>query len=298
MAPVSLALLVASLLSAPASATTWWLAAPEEEAPLRLALAEIWPEAPLRLRVGEPLDPRDDVWAEDGVLYVVQGEERWSRAVPPDPWLQVALARAWLRPVVEAPPPVRVEPAPTAAEVEPPPVSDVFTVVEAGAGQRLPQQNPAVRLAAATGLARGAWAVSFRTEVEAGRGERATAAYGESGQDALDATRIGMYLGLERAAEPRPDLAMGVEGRLGTRVVHTTVPLYTASSGLQAGPSLSAVATARRQGPGAVQPTCSLSLTWDPALQTLRALQTDEGAQSPDVQALAVFVDVGMRISR
>jgi hypothetical protein len=44
--------------AAPASATTWWVASPEEQAALELALAEIGPEAALTVRVGEPLEPR------------------------------------------------------------------------------------------------------------------------------------------------------------------------------------------------------------------------------------------------
>jgi hypothetical protein len=296
----ALSLLTLLWLEAPASATTWWISGPEQQAELQQALDEIWPEAPVRLRVGEPLEPRDDVWIEGDVLFAARGEARWSRPVPPDPWLQVALARAWLRPAVEAPPPLP-PPPPSAPAPEPPPVrpaSVVFTTLEAGAGQRLPQGNPSVRIAAATGLSRGPLAFSIRAEAETGRGERASAPYGEGEQDALDATRAGMLLGLEGSASPLPDLALGLEARLGTRIVYTTVPLYTESAGLQIGPSLSAAATARRRGPGPIQPICSLSLSWDPLPQTLRSLETDQGPQDPAVQPLAAFFDVGFRVSR
>lgn len=301
MSPTLLPLLAALLGAAPASATTWWVASPEEQAALELALAEIWPEAALTVRVGEPLEPRDDVWVEGEVLHAARGSARWARAVPTDPYLQAALARAWLRPVVDAPPPApspTPAPAPSNPEPSPSPAPVAFTTLDAGVGQRLPQGNPAVRLGASTGLARAPWAVSVRAEAETGRGERATAAYGEDGQEALDAGRLGLLLGLEAAATPRPDLALGVEGRAGTRLVWTTVPLYTRAAGLQAGPSLSAAASARRLGDGAVQPTCTLSLTWDPLPQTLRALQTDQGEQVPSVQPLAAFLDVGLRLSR
>lgn len=47
MSPTLLPLLAALLGAAPASATTWWVASPEEQAARELALAEIGPEAAL-----------------------------------------------------------------------------------------------------------------------------------------------------------------------------------------------------------------------------------------------------------
>lgn len=111
------------LLCSPAFALDWWVEDPQQASELELALDELWPEAPLEVRVG-PVGGRG-LWYDAGELVLLSEDELERAPVAQDPRAQVLLARSWARELQTldsgwTPEPLEpLEPAPTPLSTEP-----------------------------------------------------------------------------------------------------------------------------------------------------------------------------------
>ncbi len=134
----------------------WWVADADAATNLGWALATLWPDNPVALRVGAP-EPGLDGVHHDGVdlVLVLDGAER--RLAPgAEPDVQVVLVRSWLRGRRKAPVDPPAQPVETAPEPEPVgeppgerPAEEVEAAVAAPAPR--PRERPEPFLAAWVG---------------------------------------------------------------------------------------------------------------------------------------------------
>lgn len=135
----ALTLLGGLCLAPPAHALTWWTADAEEAREVTAALAALWPEGEVEVRVGAPPEQGTVVWREEDtvLLRTPTGERRATADLP----TQVALVRSWTRSLetedlgwVPTPPATPELPDPVPQEPAERVASHPYVVLAAGLG--------------------------------------------------------------------------------------------------------------------------------------------------------------------
>lgn len=127
-------------------AVTWWAPDPDAAAEVRSALGELWPDAPVEVRVGT--GDGEGIWYADGYLHVRTPDVDREGSAPADVGVEVALARSWLRRLPLREVRVTLVPEPPVGVVTPPEPWTSALALVAGPGLGVLQGGPPVHLAA------------------------------------------------------------------------------------------------------------------------------------------------------